>query len=1058
VYKNQRKKIMFKVSTIVPLVAAGLIAVTTQTSRADEFPPLCSKADGGQGNTSTTGLNFNFAQAHIGDTVQLLPTLGMVIGACQAQNATGTVYIASGTLVTFLNNVTLDPGAIYNCPTFGPPCAGGPYNVTITAALVGAGVSSPGGSIGGVANVVRALQWSFSSHVRTGTPEETLDKLDSASITIVHPCIQVVKQCDLPAGKTCFGPGEAARFKGYVTNCGDINLTNVIVNDSRTGRLVLLDPVSGLPITVNANGGIQLNVGAFATYSTSFTPTLAELCAGTVANTVTATGTDTTVIGGPNASVTNSTTASCPLCTTPCIAVTKLCTGPVVVGSPQTISGTVSNCGNIQLTNIIVTDNILGPVTNIVSLDPGASVTYSLTFTAGCVGNTNTVTARGTSLCGASVTNSATAPCLVTENPCIAVTKNCNPSVVQAGGTVTFSGIVTNCGDIALTNVTLFDTFLNKIIATIPSLAKGGTAGSSQPYSTNYVTTTADCARGLQTNTIIAVGRDACNTRSVTNSASCTFLVQCPPCINVTKEIACFVGTNAQGAEVCGTYSKFAIGVQGDTQNPAFCYRITVTNCADVALTNVTVIDDKYGDLTSHFSGITPIFAGHATASFTFKVELDGASPPSHISFVTNTVVASGKSSVTGEGVSATDHAVAEIIPAAVSCTKYYTIDGGPMTNNVTISDQNPHTIVWYVVVQNTGLADLGNVVVTDATSLCNASPAPFSLLSGASKTIALCTNANFVCTNSTGLLNTVDITANQFSLGTLTNLCAHDIAGIQITVRSECSAHIFCSQPSACRVTGGGRQDDPLVFPHDVRYVTHGGQVGAPVGNKVCTVTSQFFLGNPCIHGRWTHVRHVQGGLEGNFHARFYDTLDCACLDTNVGPGGVYGPGTVVDGLCNPDDHKVAGPEPRPAPANKIVFTGVGDWADPNGRRAPRSTLFRVDIEDRSEPGGSHPKGGTPPADRYRIRIWVLSDAELAQLNGGAGDQYLLNFRNAISACNGINVRDGVDVPNGTAVFGQRAPDIDDGGELERGNHQIHPSIQACDPSNPTGPGLANP
>jgi hypothetical protein len=80
--------------------------------------------------------------------------------------------------------------------------------------------------------------------------------------------------------------------------------------------------------------------------------------------------------------------------------------------------------------------------------------------------------------------------------------------------------------------------------------------------------------------------------------------------------------------------------------------------------------------------------------------------------------------------------------------------------------------------------------------------------------------------------------------------------------------------------------------------------------------------------------------------------------------------------------------------------------------------------------------------------------------LNSGDG---LLSFRNAISACIGINVRDGVDIPNscgpnGTPVFGVRPPDIDDGGELERGNHQIHPSIKNCDPANPTGPGLPKP
>jgi len=228
-----------------------------------------------------------------------------------------------------------------------------------------------------------------------------------------------------------------------------------------------------------------------------------------------------------------------------------------------------------------------------------------------------------------------------------------------------------------------------------------------------------------------------------------------------------------------------------------------------------------------------------------------------------------------------------------------------------------------------------------------------------------------------------------------------------------------------------------------------------------------------------------MQGGLRGNFHARYYDTLDCACLATNLNAAcqydsGVFGEPTKKHQVCNPDD-KVAGPEPRSSPANKIVFTGVGDWACPNGRRAPRACLFRVDIEDRSEPGGSHPKGATPPADRYRIRIWVLTTAELAQLRNPSNG--LLSFRNAISACHGVDFLDGgavssngalcdqnncsgdictgegatgtITFPGGTPV---RRPNIDDGGELERGNHQIHPSIKNCDPFNPTGPGLPGP
>jgi hypothetical protein len=255
-------------------------------------------------------------------------------------------------------------------------------------------------------------------------------------------------------------------------------------------------------------------------------------------------------------------------------------------------------------------------------------------------------------------------------------------------------------------------------------------------------------------------------------------------------------------------------------------------------------------------------------------------------------------------------------------------------------------------------------------------------------------------------------------------------------------------------------------------------------VGDKVCVIDTSlpnYFLGNPCIHGRWTHVRHVKGGLEGNFHARFFDTLDCACLDTNMNPATCqYDQGTVVDGVCG---NRHIGPLPRKAPANKIVFTGVGDWACPNGRREGRACLFRVDIEDRGEPGNAHAlaadgKQGRVP-DRYRIRIWVLDDAELAQLNSGSGaDPYLIHFRDCISACNGIDYRDGVCGPNtcasgdscstgaagstGTITFPGgcpvRLPNIDDGGEMLHGNHQIHPQIKDCDPANPTGPGLAKP
>ena len=120
--------------------------------------------------------------------------------------------------------------------------------------------------------------------------------------------------------------------------------------------------------------------------------------------------------------------------------------------------------------------------------------------------------------------------------------------------------------------------------------------------------------------------------------------------------------------------------------------------------------------------------------------------------------------------------------------------------------------------------------------------------------------------------------------------------------------------------------------------------------------------------------------------------------------------------------------------------------------KKVSRSALFRIDLEDHGEPGGTQPGGGTAPPDRYRIRIWVLTDAESALLQNP--NDRLLGFRRAIAASPASTpVQDGavdgnghpVSSASGTAVFGVRPPDVDDGGALDNGNVQIHPEIKQC-------------
>ena len=101
-----------------------------------------------------------------------------------------------------------------------------------------------------------------------------------------------------------------------------------------------------------------------------------------------------------------------------------------------------------------------------------------------------------------------------------------------------------------------------------------------------------------------------------------------------------------------------------------------------------------------------------------------------------------------------------------------------------------------------------------------------------------------------------------------------------------------------------------------------------------------------------------------------------------------------------------------------------VANSSPTSKRRESRSVVFRVDVEDRSEPGGTN---GPPPPDRYRIRIWFVAP----DTSDG------LTLRQEVACANPI-----------TEEVTASTPDIDDGGDLIRGNQQIHPPLnQTCTP-----------
>jgi len=246
-----------------------------------------------------------------------------------------------------------------------------------------------------------------------------------------------------------------------------------------------------------------------------------------------------------------------------------------------------------------------------------------------------------------------------------------------------------------------------------------------------------------------------------------------------------------------------------------------------------------------------------------------------------------------------------------------------------------------------------------------------------------------------------INVGVQGTAIATLAIPCIYDSLGNVVTTpRSSCSGSVQCQSPVSCRVTGGGTLqpntfdtnctvvattlfDDELPAGVVVDHISHGGQLGAPFSQQDCGQ----ILGNPCIRGQWQHTRHYQGttvadSINMDFHSStpkgVFDTLMCACLGccgpTVDQPNGKFtgiGKKFVV---CNPDDHRVCGPMPSPAPANAIIFTGIGTLSGGKGKgnvTGDHYVVFRVYVEDRSEPGGARPKGGNAPADVYCFQAW---------------------------------------------------------------------------------------
>ncbi len=287
--------------------------------------------------------------------------------------------------------------------------------------------------------------------------------------------------------------------------------------------------------------------------------------------------------------------------TSPTIALVKSATvtpaadqNAAKAGDTITYSFLVTNTSGLTLTSVGVTDAPLGTVNcPSTTLAVGASetctapATHTVTQSDVDSGNvTNTATASGTN--GATVTASSTATVTTAPaTPMLSIAKSATPtSVSTVGSTVTYSFVVTNTGNVTITNATVADTQSAPAGAlasgpTCPAGAASLAPGASVTCTATYTVTQADITNGTIKDSATASGKDPSNNTVTSPASAATVTATQTPAVTLVKTA---VPTTVTAAGQTVTYS-FKVTNSGNLPVTSLSIADTLTAPAGPALT-----------------------------------------------------------------------------------------------------------------------------------------------------------------------------------------------------------------------------------------------------------------------------------------------------------------------------------------------------------------------------------------------------------------------------------------------------------------------------------------
>ncbi|MDR3659182.1 MAG: hypothetical protein P4L86_01980, partial [Mycobacterium sp.] len=378
----------------------------------------------------------------------------------------------------------------------------------------------------------------------------TADSNEVTVPTTQNPGLEIVKSSTTTSVSTV---GTVVPYTFTVTNSGNVTLTGVNVTDlpiSPAGALTSGPSCTGLTspsASCTSSTSTTLFPGQVATFTGTYTVTQADLDNGSISDTSKTTGTNPESLGGSTTADSNEVTITA--AQSPSISVVKTANVTTVsaVGQVVTYTFTVTNTGNVTLSNVDVTDaqaspsldSSLGPITcttgtpGSITLAPAATDTCTADYTVTQADLTNGSLADTVTVVGdppnelPPVTDASSLSLTVTS---VSVVKAASPDGgVTAGSTtpIVYTLTVKNNGTATTTDpIVVTDTAPTgtTLVSGSPACATGGPPTCTVAVgSTGTITWTipAGVAPGASYTLIYSVTANASDaTGTITNTAS----------------------------------------------------------------------------------------------------------------------------------------------------------------------------------------------------------------------------------------------------------------------------------------------------------------------------------------------------------------------------------------------------------------------------------------------------------------------------------------------------------------------------------------------------------